>query len=366
MRRAIVLILLLVGVRTARAELWASTMGNLLTSASRIEVIDVGAVGKADFDGRVAVPVRSAHKAGDHVHVDLRNGLPLPAVGDRVLVICDDECPRAIGVAHAGAYQVIAQEPMDGAFVTPNLVEESSLAALAAGKAAPGLCLRGDVELLDDAARPSYEAHVRATDGTGTAVLGGRRLTASLTVVWFASDAGAVGVGFADKGPVQLVADRVTRAQDGCYQASLAPSEPLARTRRGLAHAFDGAPAGGVIAKGTLDVARGAPAAAGRHALSLSVRADGQLELASDLAEGQVSEVSFVQGHFAVGFPTKGGAPNDPELLLDLGVTMPQGLDHGAQVARALHDGAVAQAIWIHGAARTPLGAVKLVYVPEP
>jgi hypothetical protein len=165
---------------------------------------------------------------------------------------------------------------------------------------------------------------------------------------------------------VQFVADRVTRGQDGCYQASLAPSEPLARTRRSLGHALDGTPAGAVIAKGSLTVAKGAPVAAGAHAIALTARPDGALELTSDLAEGQVSEIEFMPAHFGVGFPTKGGAPNDPELFLDFGVTMPQGLEHGAQVARALHDGASAQAFWRQGNKRTPLGAVKLVYVPEP
>jgi hypothetical protein len=367
MRRAIFAVFVMLAVaRPARAELWASSMGDLMKSATRIEVIDVDAVDARGFDGRLAVAVRSTQKAGDRVHVDLILPLPPPAKGDRVLVVCDSECPRAIGVEHGGAFQLIAQEPMDGAFVNPNVVEEGSLAALAAGKPAPALCVRGDIQLLDDAARPSYELRVSAADGNGSATLAGRKLSARLGVVWFASEAGAVAIVLADKGAVSLVADHVTRAQDGCYQASLAPSEPLARTRKSLTRALDGTPAGAVIAKGTLAVAKGAPVAAGVHAIALSARSDGQLELASDLAEGQVSEIAFVPDHFGVGFPTKGGAPNDPELFLDLGVTMAQGLDHGAQVARALHDGAVAHAIWIQGTKRTAIGVVKLTYVQEP
>jgi hypothetical protein len=366
MRRALIVISLLVTVRTARAELWASTMGDLMKSATRIEIIDVDTVGTRGFDGTIAAAVRSTQKAGDRAHVDLIAPLPMPAKGDRVLVVCDSECPRAIGVERGGAFQLIAQEPMDGAFITPNVVEEGSIAALAAGKSSPPLCVRGDVQLLDDAARPGFELHVRATDGTGTAVLAGRKLQASLTVVWYASDAGAIGVGLSDKGTVQLVADHVTRAGGGCYQASLAPSAPVARTRRSLARALDGAPAGGTIAKGALTTVKGSPVGAGAHAIALSVRPDGQLELTSDLALGQVSDVEYMPGHFGVGFPTPGGAPNDPELFLDLGVTMPQGLDHGASVARALHDGATAQALWVQGGKRTALGAVKLTYVPEP
>jgi len=347
------------------AELWASSMGDLMHAATRIEVVDVTAVKDHAIDATLVTAVKSAAKAGTKVHLDL-GYLPAPRPGDRLLVICDSECPRAIGIEHAGAFQVVAQEPGDGAFVTPNVVETSSLALLAAGQPAPDLCIRGIVELLDEVARPGFEVHVRATDGNGAGTIASHKVKASLSVVWFASESGALEVRLSGKGTVELVADHAGRDKDGCYSAQFLPSRPLARTAKSLDRALDGAAGPAVIARGTLTVPKGGPVPAGAHKIEFSASNDGYLELASDLAEGRVSLTSNERGHYRLGFPTKGGAPNDPELDFDFATDILPGYEHGAGLAKALHATSTAQLTWVQGSKRTSLGALALTYVREP
>jgi len=362
--RWMVVALVLALTRPAAAELWASSMGDLLAHGSRIEVIDVTAVKDRAVDCTLAIAVKSTSKVGAKVHVDL-GYLPAPKVGDRLLVICDSECPRAAGVEHAGAFQVVAQEPMDGAFVTPNVVETSSLALLARGQPAPDLCVKGIVEMLDTPARPAFEIKLSPANGSGSGTIGTHRINAAMTVVWFASETGAIEVRLAGKGSVELVADHIGRDKSGCFSGQFLPSRPVARTPASLDRALDGLGEKQLVATGTLTVPKGTPLKAGAHAVTFTVTADGYLEIASDIAEGRVSHVQNMPDHYALGFPTKTGAPNDPELFLDFGVSMLEGYEHGAALAKAVKGGAKVQATWLAGGKKTPLGELTLTYVPE-
>ena len=368
-RTSLLLSLLAVWATSARAEFWVSSMGELMKTATRIEIIDVTAVkaqalGGTGIEGTIVTAVRSA-KAGTRVSHVLGH-LPAPKLGDRLLVVCDSECPRAIGVEHAGVFSLVAQEPMDGALVTPSVVETTSVPLLAAGQPARDLCIRGIVELLDDIARPGFEVKVRPGDGSGRGSIGGHKVNASLSGVWFAAESNSIAVKISGTGGVELVSDHLGKDKDGCYSSAFAPSTPLARTAKSLDRALDGQSRPMVIARGTLTVAKGAPVPPGAHKITFSVTADGYLELASDLAEGRVSHVQHDQGHYGLGFGTKAGSPNDPELFFDFPVPMLAGYEHGSALAKVVRGGATAQMVWIRGARRTPLGSVKLDYVREP
>lgn len=367
MRAWIVGLLLVLGAASsARAELYTNSMGGLMKGATTIEVVVVTGVNGKRIDARLAVGVRSGAHTGDTVHYDLRD-LPAPHVGDRALVVCESgECPRAIGIAHDGYFQLIAQEYGDGAFITPNVVAEASLAPLAAGKAAPDLCVRGTVELLDDSARPAFELTVSPADGSGKGKLAGRVVRGSLGVVWFASQAGALEVRVSGKGTVNLVSDHVAPDKDGCQVGSFLPSAPVARTAKSLDKALDGVSVRRVLAKGSFKVATGMPVAAGQHTVEFSVTPDGYLELASDLAEGRVSEVRHSAGKFGLGFGTKGGgSPNDPELLFEFPVEISDGYEHAAGLAKALQTSTTVTLIWRKGSTDTSLGKVSLAYEKE-
>ena len=367
MRWMVVTLAMLGFARPARAELWASSMGDLMKDAKRVEVIDVTAVKDRGVDGTLVQLVKSAGKVGDKVHLDI-GYLPAPKVGDRMLYICDYECPRAVGVERAGAFQMTAQEPMDGAFITPNVVETASLALLAKGQPAPDLCIRGLVELLDEppGKAPTFEVKLNPSNGSGGGTIGKDRVNASMTVVWFASETGAIEVRLSGKGTVELVADKVGRDKSGCFSGTFLPSRPVARTAASLDAALDGKSVKQVVAKGTLTVPKGAPVPAGAHALTFAVTADGYLELASDLAEGRVSHVQNDKGHYGLGFPTKKGAPNDPELFLDFGVDMLAGYEHGAALAKAARTVGKATVFWYVGGKKVSLGDLALQYVREP
>jgi hypothetical protein len=362
--RTALFVLALFAPRIAHAELWASTAGDLMHDASRIEIIDVSQVKDQTVEGVILESIRSPHATGEKIHIDLAWMQPVPAKGDHVLVVCDPYvCPRAMGIERDGAFRLIAQQPMDGAFVNPNIVEHSAIALLAAGKPAPDLCIRGIVELLDETARPTFELHVRASDGKGKGKLGGRDVDASLGVVWFASEEGTVGLELVGKAQLGLAAATLGRDKTGCYSGSFLPSQPLARTRADLDRALDGKPRSATIGTAALVVPPGAPVPAGRHALVLSVTSDGYLELTSDLAEGRVSRLAYNASSFAVGFPTKGGSPNDPELDLELSVPTIHGYEHGAAVAKALRQGATVTASWTAHGKTTSLGPVAFTYM---
>ncbi|MEO7096773.1 MAG: hypothetical protein ABI175_26175, partial [Polyangiales bacterium] len=365
MLRLLIVAAVLAASTPAHAEFWVSSMGELLKTANRIEVIDVTAVKDQTIEGTLVTAVRSAAKPG--AKITHRIGyLPAPKPGDRLVVICDFECPRAIGVEHGGLFSLVAQQPMDGALVTPNVVEASSLSLLAAGQPAPDLCVRGIIELLDDVARPGFEVKVRPADGSGRGSISGHKVNASLSGVWFASESNNVAVKLSGKGSVELVADHVAKDKDGCYSSAFAPSTPLARTAKSLDRGLDKQSEPMVVARGTLVVAKGAPVPAGAHKITFSVTPDGYLELTSDLAEGRVSHVQHDDGHYGLGFGTRTGSPNDPELFFDFPVPMLAGFEHGSALAKVVRAGTTAQLVWIRGAKRTSIGALKLEYVREP
>lgn len=366
MRWMVVTLAMLGLTQPARAELWASSMGDLMKGAKRVEVIEVTAVKDHAVDGTLALPVKSAGKVGDKVHLDI-GFLPVPKAGDRMLIICDSECPRAVGIERAGAFQMTAQEPMDGAFITPNVVETASLALLAKGQPAPDLCIRGLVELIDETPQkaPTFEVKLSPANGSGGGTIATHRVNASMTVAWFASESGSIQINLSGKGSVQLIADKLGRDKAGCFSGSFLPTRPLVRTAASLDAALDGTAQKQLVATATLTVPKGAPVPAGKHALSFTVTADGYLELASDLAEGRVSHVQHDKGHYGLGFPTKKGAPNDPELFLDFAIDLNAGYEHGAALAKAARTIGKASVYWYTGGKKSPLGEVTLQYVRE-
>lgn len=364
MRWMVVTVAMIGFAQPARAELWASSMGDLLKDAKRVEVIAVTAVKDRAVDGTLALPVKSAGKAGDKVHVDV-GFLPVPTVGDRMLVICDSQCPRAVGVERAGTFQMTAYEPMDGAFITPNLVETASLPLLAKGQPAPDLCIRGLVELLDEPKGTTFEAKLNPANGSGRGTIAAHRVNAAMTVVWFASESGDIEIRLSGQGSVVLVADKVGRDKAGCFSGAFYPSRPVVRTAASLDAALDGKAQPQLVATGTLIVPKGAPVAAGKHELRFTVTADGYLELSSDLAAGRVSEVLNEPGHFGLGFDAIKATSERAELFIDFPTDMSVGYEHGAALAKAVRKTGKASVVWRASNKNTPLGEVSLQYVRE-
>jgi len=369
MRRAVSILVLALATQ-ARAELWTSTLGELMTSATRIEIVHVDKLVSGGIDGRVVLAVHGA-APGDHVALQL-GALAAPAVGDDVLVVCDPfACPRAAGIDRGGYFVLAAQEPMDGAYVTPSIVERGSLAALHAGHRAPDLCVRGRLELPDDAGSVDLAATVSAANGTGTGTLGADRAAVTLTVPWAGDERGFELRVTARDGSLELVSDHVARDRDGCYATRLLASRPIVRSTRGLSRVLSGTAAPQVIARGMIDLPAGGPLKPGHHAFTLSVDRDGQLALASDaLANGAVEAIDRpANGHLVVGFPVDG--EYYPELELDLGPS-PGDLGDGGLVAvvALAHARSVSLALVTlpdpNGSARTtPLGTATVTYVKE-
>jgi hypothetical protein len=365
MRRILYAILLLGALRTpGRAELWVSRMGELLHSASRIEIIHVGTVSKTAIDGNVVAAVRSTTRIGAAIHVELE-GLVTPVPGDDVLVICDSLCPRAAGIDDHGAFSLRARELMDGAFVTPNLVDRASLAMLAAGKAAPELCVKGTIHLLDEPAAPALDVRVSSSDGTGKGTLDGRELAAQ--VDGLLREPGGIALRL---GGIELVSRHVARDAAGCFTAAFLPNRPVARTRKSLDAVLRGKPAGSKLATGTFEVAKGLPVAAGRHTLDLSLDRDGNLVAGGDLASRAVEETNRSEGHVTIGFPTTGAFY--PMLVIDLATTAKDTTDAGAAVASILaaKPTTTAEVVLVtmpeRAATRTRLGTIELRYLREP
>lgn len=363
MRRILVAILLVGALDTpGHAEMWASRMGELLHTATRIEIIHVGTVNGTAIDGNVVAAVRSTTRLGTAIHVDLE-GLVTPAPGDDVLVVCDSLCPRAAAIDDHGAFSLRARELMDGAFVTPNLVERSSIALLAAGKAGPDLCVKGTIRLLDEPAAPAFGVHVSSTEGTGRGALAGAEFSAQVDGL---HEPGGIALRL---GGVELVSRHFSRDAAGCFTATFLPTRSVARTRKSLDAVLHGKPTGSRLATGTFDVAKGLPAA-GHHTFDLSLDRDGTLVAGGDLTARPVEEIDRSHGRLAIGFPT---SPVDfyPMLVIDLGASSQDVTDAGAAVASTLARNPIttADVIWVvitgDVGTRIKLGSIQLHYLPE-
>jgi hypothetical protein len=304
----IVVMIAVAGVAgAARAEVWASDLGALLHDATSIEIVQVDKVKDFAIDGRVVEAIRSKALVGDASHRPLTHGMSSTSPGDRVLVICDRAlCPRAEAIDRDGVFLLFADQPNDVAGVAPSVVVHDSLLALAAGKPAPDLCVAGTIELLDDRARPAFRVTISAARGDGHATIG----TTQVPGYAQAGRASDLRVRLEPEAPrsrpanreVELAAVRVTRDAEGCLTGSFRVASPPARTAKGLARVLAGTQARSVLARGTLDLARGAALPAGHHALELAITDEGRLDLTTDLATGHVPRYEVSGDHLVVGF----------------------------------------------------------------
>jgi hypothetical protein len=357
MRALLVLVLL---AAPARAESWASTMGSLLKSATRLEVIHVGTITGTTISGNLVEAIRSPSRPGAVVQVDLAN-LVKPVVGDEVLVVCDTMCPRAAGIDDHGVFKLHAQELMDGATVTPDLVERASLVALAAGKPVRDLCFTGTLALLDERVAAAFSVTASAADGRGRGKLDGTKVSA-----YFWHPLGDTGIGLVVSN-VFLTSPLVTRVADHCIALAATPTHPLVRTHRSLAAAMAGQHIETVFARGTWTAPDGGPIASGRHTIELSADRDGEIVLASDLARGHFSMRDLSPGHVGLGFPA--GNDNYPMLVVELAEPAEPTEISGAVAALVAPKGATAALSWSlwdgTTIVTTPIGKVDLKYVPE-
>ncbi len=362
------LVVLLALAAPARAEMWASKLGDLLHTATRIEVIHVGTVKDTTISGNLVEAVRSPSHPGAVVQIDVA-GLAQPVAGDDLLVVCDSFlCPRAAAIDEHGIFRLRVRERGDGAVVMPELVDRTSLAPLAAGHAAPALCFAGTIKLLDDPVVPPFTATLSATDGTGTGTIaGGRPVTVSVARPW---NTEGIELRF---GEVELQATaHLARGPGGCIVLPVTPTAPVTRTRASLTAALAGKSVTGRFATGAWTVPKGAPIAAGRHTIDLQLAERGDVVLLTDLMDAQiehrVGKISRETHSLSLGFSAS-VTSFYPLLVLEL-PQQGEPLDNGAEVAALLAPrGVTAELFWETSdgstVIRKPLGKIALGYVPE-
>lgn len=365
--------------RPARAELRGSSLGQLLHDATSVEIVAVDKIVDGVVEGRVVEAIRSKAKAGDARHVALIHGMDSTAPGDRVLVICDRfQCPRAEAIDHDGIFQLSAEQPNDGAYVWPNVVVRDALLALAAGKPAPDLCMTGTIELLDERTQPTFRVVVFAAAGDGRGTVGAMKVKAHLGA-GRATDLRLRLEGGAPRSPaetrtIDLATEHLTRGTDGCVTGSFHTRTAAARTAKGLTRVLAGTQTTSVIARGTLELAKGAPLPAGHHALELAIDPDGDLELTSDLTKGHTPRYEAVNDHIVVGFQiepdTDQQAATYQTLRIDLGPAAGSSYDSAGVAALFARTPTTAVNVSLvttvnHHDTATKLGTVTLTYVRE-
>jgi hypothetical protein len=359
---AIVVLALVAVPIPARAESWGSTMGELLRTAKRVEMLDVTRIAGATIDAQLAVAVRTTSAVGASIKVEMPPYMPqLPiAVGDRILVICDQLCPRAIGVERGGTFEVVAQQPGNTAKVWPDFVERDSVALLASANQAPDVCLAGTFALLDEAVGPRFRVALTAGAGSGQGDLDGERVTAQRM---YLDDLALSLPGVGASLRVER-SGRLAKAKDGCHTGSFTLVGPLPRSRAGLKRVLAGTAAASVLARGTLDVAAGTAVAAGRYPFTIEIDRDGQLSVASKLASG--SAVGWQSGGTGGGHRVYFPMIKKPEIVVvDFG-----GGTSTLGIAQHLRAAGLSVATLVtrpdSTGKDTPLGSMKLTYVPEP
>lgn len=364
--------------RSARAEYWAMTAGELLQSAD--EVLEVEVVN--DTPGHVAGVVRRSLRGravGERLPLEMLFAAA-PSRGTRLFVVCEGGvCPRAWSPDRGGFYVLDAQQPMDGASVLPGLVERRSVAALMAGRPAPALCVRARVRLLGEAQAMAIEARVAAEDGSGTARVGGDTVAARLLAphgLGVDEDAALLRLGGPSPGglvtlpgQISVVGGPLHRAPDGCYELDAMPAQPFVRTRRQLRDALARRRRDDVLARGRIHATGAGGLPRGAHPVELVATRDGQLELRTRLvADPRVGARSIEPGHRRIGFTL--AARDRARLEIDLGsdVGPVPGLPALAAIAsRARRDGRVSLPVSVtEGAGRTAAGRIELRYVDAP
>jgi hypothetical protein len=238
--------------------------------------------------------------------------------------------------------------------------------------------MTGTIELLDDRTQPTFRAVVFAADGTGRGTVGATKVTAHLgagsaTELRLRLEGRASRASSATR-EIDLATVQLTPGTDGCVTGSFHTRTGAARTAKGLTRVLAGTQTTSVIARGTLDLAKGAALPAGRHALELAIDPDGDLELTSDLTKGHTPRYEAVDDHLVIGFQiepdTDQQAANYQTLRIDLGPAASSSYDSAgvaAILARTPTTAAVVSLVTTvkrHETA-TKLGTVTLTYVRE-
>lgn len=362
-----------------RAEYWVDSMGDLLSTATHVEIVRIDAVTANGVEATVKTQIRG-DKPGSRIQFfgffDVT-----PAVGDEVLHICDSsECPRAIGIDRGGYFEVHAQQPGDGASVLPNIVERTSLVALTQGKTAPDICVDVDVSFLDgtgSAAAGSFTASFDPTDGSGTAkgaVFGAkqtRKASLSTPFSLHASSQHAVSINVhGDTQSVTFTGNGLIKQKSGCYGLHAMAAHPLARTEHELETALDGTPARRVIATGAIAVPGGTRISTGTYDIEIAVTTDGQLEVTSSIMAGTQLRLTEIEpNHMRIGF-AHGANGMYPLIAFDVGAPAALRPAAGlpAQLATLFSAGTTSLPVTWHdpsnGDRHLPVGAAAMTYVP--
>ena len=322
----------------ARAEYWAMPAGELLRTASRVEVMEVSSVHDGRVEGRVVEAVRGA-RLGETHGIDVPYAQHLPSPGDRFLIVCDSVCPRAWGALADGHFVLTAHQPMDGAEVLPGLVRASAVSRLANGRSAPEHCVRADVSFPGNPSDAfTVEASVSAENGQGVA-RGGPVPAASHARLLVPHGLGldepsAVTLRVRVNGHFIALIGGPYRFERGCLRFDAVVAQPVARTRRELDAAIAGNPPTRVVASGTLRLRAVRGLSAGAHPLSVVVDGNGSVLLRSPAFAGEaIRLISRQPGHNRIGVNI--GADAYPMLELELG---PPGPHASAGIAWELLD----------------------------
>lgn len=369
--------LLLSLARPAAAEYWVGDAGELLHHAVRVEIIRVDKVAQDGLEGVVTESIRGT-AVGGAVKVSYYGNFAVKR-GDEVLVVCDRwVCPRALGVDRGGYFILSAFQPMDGAMVSPGLVERGSLRALAAGKKAAPICIDVKVGFIDEpAARTSFRASFDPTDGDGTATgaaLGAGPLQATLLAPHglFPETPDTINVKVRGKIDESFVADGLRRQKSGCYAIDAMPAYPLARSRAELKRNLAGSLSTLILARGQIAVRKTAHTAKKSYPLTIEIDASGQLAFRSPLF--QATSAGLYERYppsARIGF-AKSSRKTYPMVMFDIGPTLRAGLGVAGNIARLGAAAGRTRAFTLpvtlndpaHGLANVAIGVAKLVYLP--
>jgi hypothetical protein len=204
----------------AHATLGTGRVGDTLRSATRVAIVDA--------HGHVVEAIRGVAKGELIGDMEWERGARAGADG---LVVCDDQ--RCLATYDRGGYFLIgARGPKGLIELRPGLVERRAVATVATGGAAPELCVRIRVHVLDDAV---IEGRFSAVDGEGK--LARSKLLDTEVSARFVLRA-TLDPRLEIDG-LSLIGSAIARAKDGCFEFEALP-EPLLVTRKQFVRAVHG------------------------------------------------------------------------------------------------------------------------------
>jgi hypothetical protein len=369
----------LLDARAVRAELWVSTMGDLLHTARRIEIVEVDQVISGGWQVHV-VDAPRGRAAGTRDRVLWPGTTPTAAPGERLLVVCDSECPRAVGREVAGAFVLTAYQPMDGAWLTPPVVDRAAIPALARGASAPPLCLRSNVRFVDaPGAVVAIDASVDARTGAGSARprAGGAALGATLQGADHNRGNPDEGIRLriqngngARPGSTVIVLSVGGLTRRGtCLEAESVPESPISRTPAEFGAVWSGRSGVALLGSGPATITATAPIPRGTYPVRLESDDGGTLRLVG--LPGVLPEpasYSYEPTAFRIGFPMRGRGPNaEVYVLVPRSHPWNRGSE-GLELAAALRSGPAQFTIstYASGATRAypPIGSMTIRRAP--